>query len=411
MATVEMISAKSSTLRRYLRLYDPSKHDAAVCSANKAQWMEKVDRSYEALLNCAENIATSEEVEKLLDEATNDFQAFLVTFNKKCTGSSGGEVPGNGEKVKMAEVDIKIDAQKIDLGVRQLRAEVRPHENWAEADSHDIEVAMKAQQEWAKELKYLQERVWAMRRNVECFGIDSAELRRCEVKVKELRNQVEDVMDIIKHEDVTRALYSLNTSNNNNLIKYPTFCGAIGEDFIKFRKDITNAFKVNRVRADDQVSKLRENLDGDPLSLVPETLTRLEDAFDILAPIYGDAARLMDSKKETIEALGPFPEAEDEDFATAGEVREQIQWLIQFETNVADLYELAALSDEVDRDVFNLTTYRDLLRPFNLEVLKKLSQSGGSARDRVDALYQYVIEEREALQNTLKYLPNSDGDG
>ena len=105
------------------------------------------------------------------------------------------------------------------------------------------------------------------------------------------------------------------------------------------------------------------------------------------------------------------PEPEDEDFAPAGEVRDQIQWLVQFETNVADLYELAALSDEVDRDVFNLTTYRDLLRPFNLEVLKKLSQSDGSARDRVDELYRYVIEEREALQNTLKYLPNSDGDG
>ena len=410
-----MISAKSSTLRRYLRLYDPSKYSATACSTNKAKWMEIVDSSYKALLDCAEGIATSDEVEKILDEATIDFEQFLVSFNERCAVSSGGEVPvpdnGDGDKAKMAEVDIRIDAEKIDFGVRKLRAEVRPHEVWAEADSHDIEVAMKAQQEWTKELRYLQERVWAMRRNTECFGIGKAELKRCEAKVKAIRIEVEDVIDIVKHEDVTRALYSLNTSNTANLVKYPTFSGAIGEDFMKFRKDFTNALKVNRVRADDQVSKLRDNLDGDPLSLVPETLTRLEDAFEILAPIYGDAVRLMDSKKETIEALGPFPEAEDEDFATAGEVREQIQWLIQFETNVADLYELAALSDEVDRDVFNLTNYRDLLRPFNLEVLKKLSQSGGSARDRVDALYQYVIEEREALQNTLKYLPNSDGDG
>ena len=44
-------------------------------------------------------------------------------------------------------------------------------------------------------------------------------------------------------------------------------------------------------------------------------------------------------------------------------------------------------------------------------MVKKLSQSGGSARDRVDALYQYVIEEREVLQNTLRYLPSEDGDG
>ena len=330
---MELISAKSSTLRRYLRLYNPSIYSATVCSANKAKWMETVDGSYKALLDCAEKVATCEEVEKILDEATIDFQQFLVSFNAKCAVNSGGEVADNGDKAKMAAVDIRIDAEKIDFGVRKLRAEARPHEVWAEADSHDIEVAMKAQQEWSKELRYLQERVWAMKRNTECFGINEAELKRCEAKVKALRIEVEDVIDIVKHEDVTRALYSLNTANTTNRVKYPTFSGAIGEDFVKFRKDITNALKVNRVRADDQVSKLRDNLDGDPLSLVPKTLTRLEDAFEILAPIYGDAVRLMDSKKETIEALGPFPEAEDEDFATASEVREQIQWLIQFETN------------------------------------------------------------------------------
>merc|ERR1712218_567974 len=145
--------------------------------------METVDGSYKALLNCAEEVATCEEVGKILDEAT------------------------------IAAVDIRIDAEKIDFGVRKLRAEVRPHEVWAEADSHDIEVAMKAQQEWTKELRYLQERVWAMRRNTECFGIDKAELKRCEGKVKAIRNEVEDVIDIVRHEDVTRALYSLNTSS------------------------------------------------------------------------------------------------------------------------------------------------------------------------------------------------------
>ena len=99
MATKEMLSAKSSTLRRYLKLYDPSIHSATVCSANKKQWMETVDGKYNQLLTCAEEVATSDEVEKILDEATNDFQQFLSQFSSKCiTVSSGGEDPGYGDK-------------------------------------------------------------------------------------------------------------------------------------------------------------------------------------------------------------------------------------------------------------------------------------------------------------------------
>ena len=85
-------------------------HSATACSTNKAKWMEAVDRSYKALLDCAEDVATCEEVEKILDEATIDFQQFLVSFNARCAVSSSGEIAENGDKAKMAAVDIRIDA-------------------------------------------------------------------------------------------------------------------------------------------------------------------------------------------------------------------------------------------------------------------------------------------------------------
>ena len=114
MATKEMLSAKSSTLRRYLKLYDPSIHSATVCSANKKQWMETVDGKYNQLLTCAEEVASSAEVEKILDDATNDFQQFLSQFSSKCiTVSSGGEDPGYSNEARTAEVEAQSQRNQL----------------------------------------------------------------------------------------------------------------------------------------------------------------------------------------------------------------------------------------------------------------------------------------------------------
>ena len=75
------------------------------------------------------------------------------------------------------------------------------------------------------------------------------------------------------------------------------------EDFTKFFKEFKNCLLANRIRAEDQVAKLREHLKGSTKTLIPATLKTVDEAFNILNPIYGHASRVMKSRKAKISAL------------------------------------------------------------------------------------------------------------
>ena len=83
-----------------------------------------------------------------------------------------------------------------------------------------------------------------------------------------------------------------------------------------------------------------------------------------------------------------------------------IEWYVKFEFNLLELYDLAELGDEHKREVFSLTTYREVLRLFNLETVQKLSQNMGPIEERVDDIYTYAVEQREMLQKSLRILPD-----
>ena len=63
-------------------------------------------------------------------------------------------------------------------------------------------------------------------------------------------------------------------------------------------------FKANKVKKEDQVKKLRENLKGHPLSLVPDTMENVDRVWESLNKVYGDATRVMTAKMK-VEIHGP----------------------------------------------------------------------------------------------------------
>ena len=83
-----------------------------------------------------------------------------------------------------------------------------------------------------------------------------------------------------------------------------------------------------------------------------------------------------------------------------------IEWYVKFEHNLEDLKDLAAISDDHNRDVFNLTTYQDLLQLFNLDVVQKLCESSGNVEEKVEDVYNYAVQQREKLQRSLQFLPD-----
>ena len=57
-------------------------------------------------------------------------------------------------------------------------------------------------------------------------------------------------------QDLKRQLFSLDTSNRGEQIKWPVFGGEPGEDFFKFKKDFLDAAKQNRTSTKNQIIKL-----------------------------------------------------------------------------------------------------------------------------------------------------------
>ena len=65
--------------------------------------------------------------------------------------------------------------------------------------------------------------------------------------------------------------------------------------------------KTNKVIKEDQAKQLRFHLSGQPRTLVPKTMDKIEDVWKILDSMNGDNYRLMKARKKIILELGPFP--------------------------------------------------------------------------------------------------------
>ena len=66
------------------------------------------------------------------------------------------------------------------------------------------------------------------------------------------------------------------------------------------------ALRVNRAPKVDQVDKLRENLSGLALTLVPDSVKNIAVAFQALHDQWGDSERVLNSRLKELSKLGPL---------------------------------------------------------------------------------------------------------
>ena len=116
-------------------------------------------------------------------------------------------------------------------------------------------------------------------------------------------------------------------------VKLPTFSGGYDEDFGKFKEEMQQGLKSNRVKKEDQVKILRENLFNQPKSLVPESMDDIDQAWEILQSLFEDVSRVMRARKKKISRLRKFP--------TTGKgstlLKSQVQWLASLEVAQKDI--------------------------------------------------------------------------
>ena len=303
------MTLRTSRFAEVIELYNPQDYPPELITKDKEIWIGKVETKFFDIVDYADSLREREgvteedylRINEWVKKARNDFKKFVIDVSSKCNhvvGSVDATVHSNNnsndsatsvdsERKKMAEVEVSINSEKISDGVQSLNADIRKFRDWSAAESHEIELAMNKIDSWKTQMKSLKEKLYSMKRSTNSYDLDNSTLIGSEAALNTLNAELELVVDTIEHEDRERCLYSLNKSKPYD-VKFPQFSGSIDEDFLKFQKDVKNCFRVNRIRLEDQPSKLRENLKGSAMKLIPATMTNIDECWDILLGIYGD---------------------------------------------------------------------------------------------------------------------------
>ena len=154
--------------------------------------------------------------------------------------------------------------------------------------------------------------------------------------LNDFRVDFKDAREAVIEEDTEQALFSLEQSKGE-ILKYPTFAGDAGQDFMKFKEKTEYRFKRNQVAKQDPLEKLRENLKGQALRFIPETTEDIDAAWEVLKDAFGDATRVLQYRLDLLGEMGDLPAKNDKGTANFAK---QVEFLLRLENIVKDIIEL-----------------------------------------------------------------------
>ena len=207
-------------------------------------------------------------------------------------------------------------------------------EHWAKKTDSEVSQAMKDIGTWQKTVKELS-KVFREYEKV-ATSVGDEELETLSEDFEEVRIQVKAVVLAVKSEDEKRNLQTLLPAKSDK-VKYPQFSGDPGEDFVKFKEKLNECFRKNRVPASDQLDKLRENLKGQALKRVPDTLKNLEKAWENLSEAFGSPLLVLKERLKSLSKLGNIPPDTNPG--------KQITWFLDFEAVIQDILDLGNSDD------------------------------------------------------------------
>ena len=131
---------------------------------------------------------------------------------------------------------------------------------------------------------------------------------------------------------------------------------------MKFRKEIMKGFLSNKVRRDDQASRLRECSKGNAGKLVPVSMECIDDCWSTLDTIYRDPYPDMNARKKTIQQMEKF--LSDETSPTSNHLSS-----ISMEMTIKDIVELAEDDEDMEREAYvnDMFSLIAKLLPFSIQ--------------------------------------------
>ena len=335
----------------------------------------------------------------VVSEAEKRFAQLIVKYERadpsETTLPALADVPSN-QALRAAQVNIEIDDEIVSKESKALSNEVRKFFDCGQLADEDIELALGKINVWNKRLERVKEKAYAIKRNSQCFNLKDPKVSSSENAVANLAQELNNAIDQLKAEDNKRCLHSLSKSKTASVI-LPVFPGERSENFSKFEKEVEKGMVANRVKRDNQVTKLRECLRQDPKALIPHDMEDIDEAWRILSHIYGDTTRVMAARKEKLMRLGPLPNNGKD--ATA--LKAQVEWLVSLETTLNDIMGLADSSLDMEYEAYNSSMVSVIRQLFHVDMVEELTFQGTS-KYKIEKMKEFAINLREAKQELLK---------
>ena len=297
-----------------------------------------------------------------------------------------------------ALVEGKAKANSILFDVEELSKVVNGTNDWKNASDIEVKKGMRNVDKWKGEMKKIIEtkREFMILVEKNNFRDDDVKKDRVEREVNDLKSKMDAVIQSVESEDITRALYSLDTTPVRDPVKLPKFSGKDDEDFHAFKEEMKRGFVENRIPRANQLSKLRECLSGAALAFVPKyAVMTIDEAWAVLKKSYGDAYRIIKYRKAELMKVGKFPKVNTKD---RGGYNQQIFWFLKVENLLKSVLDLGKRHPEYSDVAFSFEFISNVIMMFPERLRTKLCECPGKKGDHLQNIVLKIENLREVAQ-------------
>ena len=158
---------------------------------------------------------------------------------------------------------------------------------------------------------------------------------------------------------------------------------------------MNECFRKNRVPQSDMVDKLRENLKGQALKRVPESVKDIDVAWQNLSEAFGSPMIVLKERLKSLAKLGNIPPDTNPS--------KQISWFHDFESFLQDIIDLGNTNDlNLQMGAFGPPVQEQILKALSDNPLKKREVAkaghGKQPKEKIEAFRDKIVEYRRDTQ-------------
>ena len=320
------------------------------------------------------------------EEAVISIQKQQLALQEKELENRKNEALATAQPIKDAIIekcsDLDLELEQVSVG------------ELATGEDHIVTWVMLKLTEWQDKLQSIDSLYQDLQVKTAVYRMADADHSAVSAAVEKTKSLLLDIKSIAEDQDIKRQLFSLDTSNRGEQIKWPTFSGEQGEDFFRFKKDFTDAAVQNKTSTRNQISKLKENIKGYAKSLIPDSITNIDRAFNILEHACGDSMKVVMYRVDKLLNVGIWPADGSRDCYP-----KQVRWIIKVQTLLQEIIDLANTKDELAAIIYNKEKLAQILKLFPVFIVDKLVKIPGYKEDTFKQIITKLDEFKLSSQN------------